>query len=91
MRYFTAASDEVYEQARLALDAAWGLPNEVGTQTCILPVSAAPHLGDRPMVAVADEWCGWPPADTLLPQLISSGAVEEIDAATYHAVVNPAE
>jgi hypothetical protein len=91
MRYFTAASDEVYEQARLALDAAWGLPNAVGTQTCILPVSAAPRLDGRPMVAVADKWCDWPPANELLPQLIASGAVQEIDAATYHAVVNPAE
>ena len=86
MRFFVAATDAVYEQARLTLDAAWGLPNDKGTETCIAPISLAPRdAAGRPMVAVSDEWCEWEPADTLLPQLLESGAVEEITEAAYKA------
>jgi len=86
MRYFRAATDVVYEQARAALDSAWGLPNDKGTATCIAPVAMAPRdSAGRPMVAVSDEWCEWPPADTLLPQLLASGAVAEINEADYKA------
>jgi hypothetical protein len=86
MRFFRAATDEVYEQARATLDAAWGLPNDKGTVTCISPIATAPRGSDgRPMVAVSDEWCEWPPADALLPQLIAGGAVAEISEADYKA------
>jgi hypothetical protein len=86
MRYFRAATDDVYEQARLGLDAAWGLPNDKGTVTCIPPASIAPRddMG-RIMLAVSEEWCEWSPADTLLPQLLASGAVAEISEADYKA------
>jgi hypothetical protein len=40
-------------------------------------------------LAVNDEFCEYSVAVDLLPQLLASGAVDEIDAATYHAVVNP--
>ena len=86
MRFFRAATDASYEQARLTLDAAWGLPNDKGTDTCIAPISLAPRdSAGRPMVAVSDEWCQWEPADTLLPQLLASGAVSEISEADYKA------
>jgi hypothetical protein len=86
MRYFRAAADAVYEQARLALDAAWGLPNDKGTVTCIPPISLVPRdTNGKPMVAVSEDWCGWPPADTLLPQMIDAGAVDEISQADYQA------
>jgi hypothetical protein len=86
MKYLRAATDDVYEQARLALDAAWGLPNDKGTDTCISPISIAPRdINGRPMVAVSEEWCEWPPADELLPELIQGGVVAEISEADYKA------
>jgi len=89
MRYFRTTSDAVYEQARQTLDAAWGLPNDRGTVTCIDPAATAPRdLQGRIVLAVDDEFCAFTVAVDLLPQLLASGAVEEIDAATYHAAVN---
>jgi hypothetical protein len=88
MKFFRAA-DTVYEQARLALDAAWGLPNDNGTATCIEPAASAPREEQgRIVLAVDDEFCAYPVAVDLLPQLLASGAVEEIDRATYRAAVN---
>lgn len=90
MRFFATPSAELYEQTRLSLDAAWGLPNNRGTATCINPVAVAPRDSQgRVLLAVDDEWCEWEPAATILPQLLASGAVVEIDSAAYHAVVNP--
>jgi hypothetical protein len=84
MRFFSAATDAVYEQARLTLDTAWGLPNDKGTATCIAPIWLAPRdAAGRPMVAVSDDWCDWEPTDALLPQLLASGAVIEIGEADY--------
>ena len=90
MRYFRATA-AVYEQARLALDAAWGLPNDKGTATCIEPAATAPRDSQgRIVLAVNDEFCAYSVAADLLPQLLANGAVEEIDAATYMAAVNVA-
>jgi hypothetical protein len=93
MRYFRAQSDAVYEQARLTLDAAWGFPSPDGrTLTCIEPAATAPRdASGRIMLAVADEFTTYSVAVDLLPQLIASGAVEEIDAATYQAAVQSQE
>lgn len=85
MRYFRIASDAVYEQARLAMDAAWGHAPPV---TCVDRAAVAPRdsLG-RIVLAVNDEFCDYSAAADLLPQLLSSGAVVEIDADSYaHAV-----
>lgn len=92
MRYFRTASDDVYEQARLTLDAAWGHPNEATkTVTCIDPAAVAPRDAQgRIVLAVNDEFCTYSVAAELLPQLLASGAVEEIDAATYMAAVSVA-
>lgn len=89
MRYFRSASDAVYEQARLTLDAAWGHPNEATkTVTCIDPAAVAPRDAQgRIVLAVNDEFCGYSVAAELLPQLLASGAVEEIDRETYRAAV----
>jgi hypothetical protein len=92
VRFFATPSAELYEQTRLSLDAAWGLPNDKGTATCINPVAVAPRDSQgRVLLAVADEWCEWEPAATILPQLLASGAVVEIERADYQAVVNPAD
>jgi len=84
-RYFRA-SPEVYEQMRATLDAAWGLPNDKATVTCMAPLATAPrHLSGDVVVGVLPEWCEWEPAATMLPQLLASGAVSEITAADYFA------
>lgn len=85
-RYF-AADETTYEQVRATLDAAWGLPDGSGTVTCLRPASDnAPRDGfGRVVVGVLPEWCAWEPAATLLPQLLASGAVQEISAAAYFA------
>ena len=88
MRYFRATA-AVYEQARAALDAAWGLPNDKGTATCIEPAATAPRDAQgRIVLAVNDEFCAYTVAVDLLPQLLASAAVEEIDREAYMAVVN---
>ena len=89
MRHFRSASDAVYEQARLTLDAAWGHPNEATkTVTCFDPAAVAPRDAQgRIVLAVNDEFCAYPVAVDLLPQMLASGSVEEIDAATYRAAV----
>jgi len=87
MRFF-AAAESVYEQARATLDAAWGLPNAVGTNTCIRPAANAPRdAAGRVVLAVEDEFCLYPVAADLLPQLLADGLVEEIDLAAYKAVM----
>jgi len=84
MRFF-AATSEAYETARATLDAAWGLPDGL-TTTCYLPVQYALRRADgRALLGVNDEFCTWEPASTLLPQLLASGAVEEITAEQYQA------
>jgi hypothetical protein len=93
MRYFRANSDAVYEQARLTLDAAWGFPSPDGrTLTCIEPAATAPRdTQGRIVLAVNDEFTTYSVAAQLLPQLLASGAVEEIDAAKYREAVQPQE
>jgi hypothetical protein len=88
MRFFRAAS-AVYEQARAALDAAWGHPTADGrTLTCIQPAATAPRDAQgRVLLAVDDSFCAYTVAVDLLPQLLAIGAVEEIDAATYRAAI----
>jgi hypothetical protein len=86
MRFFRA-TEAVYEQARLTLDAAWG---HIAPTTCIDPAAVAPRDSQgRIVLAVNDEFCDYSVAVDLLPQLLASGAVQEIDAATYDAAANP--
>lgn len=90
VRYFRSAA-AVYEQARATLDAAWGLPNDTGTVTCIEPAQSAPRDAQGLVVlAVNDEFCTYSVAVDLLPQLLASGAVEEIDREAYMAAVSVA-
>lgn len=89
-RYFRS-TEAVYESVRQSLDAAWGLPNSLGTATCIEPAATAPRdTSGRIVLAVKQQFCTFTVAADLLPQLLASGAVEEIDEATYMAVVSAA-
>jgi len=81
---FFRAGVATYEAIRADLDAAWGLPNDKGTATCIAPSATAPKDSQgRVMLAVNDEFATWEPAATMLPQLLASGAVDEISEAVY--------
>lgn len=83
MRFFRAASDATYEGVRLSLDAAWGHPKP-GAVTCFDPAAVAPRDSrGRLVLAVSDAFCEMDHAAAVLPDLISSGAVTEIDAAAY--------
>lgn len=86
MRFFRClAGDEVYEQIRATLDAAWGHPNaETKTVTCIDPSSVAPRdTQGRIMLATSEAFCEYEAAAQMLPQLLDNGMIEEIDEATY--------
>jgi hypothetical protein len=84
-RFFRTADAALYEQVRLGLDAAWG---HQPPTTCIDPAAVAPRADDgRIVLAVNTEFTEFPAAAAILPGLLASGAVEEIDRATYMAVV----
>jgi hypothetical protein len=83
--FFRTADDALYEQVRLGLDAAWG---HVPPKTCIAPAAIAPRDASGAIVlSVRQEFAEYPAAAAILPGLIASGAVEEIDEATYQAAV----
>jgi hypothetical protein len=86
MRYFRClAGDEAYELIRTTLDAAWGHPNaETNTLTCIDPAKNAPRdTQGRIMLATSEAFCEYEAAAQMLTSVLSSGVIEEIDAATY--------
>jgi hypothetical protein len=91
MKYFRCDSgDEAYEQARLALDAAWGHPiPERQITTCIAPAALAPRDSMlRIVLAVNDEFCAYPAAAQMLDLMLGSGAAVEIAEADYRAAVS---
>jgi hypothetical protein len=85
-RYFRS-SPQVYEAMRQQLDAAFGYPND-HTQTVWAAVAdAVKDDQGRCLLAVRSESCERPQVAAVLPGLIASGVVEEIDAATYQAAM----
>ncbi len=84
MRYFRS-SQSVYENVRLSLDAAWGLPSQ-GQQTCFVPASRAVRdVNGWLLLAVRDDFVALESVALVLPSLLASGSVEEIDEAAYRA------
>lgn len=85
MKYFRTADADLYETVRLQLDAAWGNPTPDGqTLTCFDPATVAPRdSGGRILLAVDDEFCQYAAVAAVLPGLLASGAVEEIEASEY--------
>lgn len=88
MRYFRS-TDAVYESVRAQLDAAWGYPNaETKTQTAIPPADECPHDDQgRVYLAISAAYCDYVLPSQMLPELLSSGTVEEISAAEYRASI----
>lgn len=86
---FFRSDAATYEAIRLQLDAAWGHPSNVA-ETCFQPLASAPRDSEgRALLAVLPEFCDYPAVASVLPQLLASGAVAEIDEATYRAVLPP--
>jgi len=84
-RYFRSDA-ATYEAIRQQLDAAWGHPSAVA-ETCIEPAASAPRDSQgRVLLAVLAEFAEYPAVAAVLPQLLASGAVEEIGASEYQPV-----
>jgi hypothetical protein len=90
MRYLRALP-AVYEPIRAQLDAAYGYPNEeTKTLTAIpLPSDLPTDAQGRVYLAISQEYCEYILPSEMLPQLLASGAVEEVDAAAYAALLPP--
>lgn len=85
MRFF-AANENEYEQARVALDTVWGLPNDRGTVTCIAPSTHAPRDAQgRVILATSEEFCQYPAASQMLEYMLGLGAVVAITRSEYMA------
>jgi hypothetical protein len=85
---FFRSDAATYEGIRLSLDAEWGHGPGTGTATCFEPAATAPRdTAGRVLLAVLSEFCDYENVATVLPDLLSSGAVEEIDRATYQAAM----
>jgi hypothetical protein len=82
--FFRIADDQLYEQVRLSLDAAWG---HIPPATCVDPAAVAPRDSQgRILLAVRPEFVAFDAVAAMLPDLLASGAVEEITAAEYQPV-----
>ena len=91
MRYF-CTTPAIYADICGQLDAAYGYPNAETKTERTLPL-ASELLADgqgRVYLAVDAAYCEYILPGEMLPQLLASGAVEEVDAATYAALL-PAE
>ena len=88
MRYFRTTA-AVYAGICAQLDAAYGYPNAETKTERALPLAAdLPADGQsRVYLAVDSAYCEYILPGEMLPQLLASGAVEEVDAATHAAVL----
>ena len=90
-RYFRS-THEVLGLVRAQLDAAYGYPNqETRTVAALPPAAECLHDSEgRVYLAIDGAYCEYILPAQMLPQLIESGMVEEIDEAAYGAVLPPA-
>lgn len=90
MRIFRA-SPETAESVRAALDAAWGYPNpDVQTETAFRPADKLPRDDEgRVYLRIANRYCEYEAVAAMLPDLLASGAVEEISEAEFRQVFPP--
>lgn len=90
MRYFRS-TPAVYAAICSQLDAAYGYPNAETKTERTLPLAETLPADDqgRVYLAISAEYCDYILPSEMLPELLASGAVEEIDAAAYAAVLPP--
>lgn len=88
MRYFRS-TPAVYASICAQLDAAYGYPNQATkTERTLPPASDLPSDSQgRVYLAISADYCEFILPSQMLPELIASGAVEEIDAAAYEAML----
>lgn len=87
MTRFFRSTPAVYGAICQQLDAAWGYPNEATKTLRALPIAQElpADAQGRVYLAISADYCDYVLPSQLLPELLASGAVEEIDAATYQA------
>jgi hypothetical protein len=83
---FLKSAPEVYEAVLSSLDAAWGFPKD-GFSHCFLPLSYAPQAGGYAYLAIQSADAEMQPAASMLPDLLASGQVIEVNAAEYRAAM----
>jgi len=90
VRYFRS-TPAVYGSICSQLDAAYGYPNAETKTERALPLAAElpTDAQGRVYLAISAEYCDYVLPSEMLPQLLASGAVEEVDAATYTALLPP--
>jgi hypothetical protein len=90
MRYFRS-TPAVYTGVCSQLDAAYGYPNaETKTERALpLPEELPADAQGRVYLAISAAYCDYILPSEMLPQLLASGAVEEVTAAVYEALVPP--
>lgn len=90
VRYFRA-TPAVYAQICDQLDAAYGYPNSETKTLRTLPLADTLPTDSqgRVYLAISAEYCDYILPSEMLPELLASGAVEEIDATTFLSVADP--
>jgi hypothetical protein len=88
MRYFRAAP-AVYADICAQLDAAYGYPKAETKTERALPVGSElpTDAQGRVYLAISAAYCDYILPSEMLPELLASGAVEEVTAAVYQAVL----
>ncbi len=83
-RYFRS-TPEIYDVVCGQLDSSYGYPNEsTKTQRTLPQANELPSDAEgRVYLAVDAAYCDFILPSAMLPQLIGSGAVEELDESTY--------
>jgi hypothetical protein len=83
-RYFRSTPD-IYSLVCGQLDSSYGYPNEsTKTQRTLPPASELPSDAEgRVYLAVDADYCDFILPAAMLPQLLGSGAVEEVGEAAY--------
>lgn len=88
MRYFRS-TPSVYATICSQLDAAYGYPNAETKTERTIPLAAdlPSDKQGRVYLAISSEYCDFILPGQMLPDLLASGAVEELTAAQYLAAV----
>lgn len=85
MQYFLA-DPAAYEQARNALNAAWGIPKP-GTDTSLPVASELIQTGGRVVVMVDDWMVDLAPATDIVAAALASGDLKEITESQVQALL----
>jgi hypothetical protein len=90
MRYFRS-SPAVYASICSQLDAAYGYPNAETKTDRTLPLAAdlPTDSQGRVYLMISAEYCNFILPGQMLPELLASGAVEEVTQADYAALLPP--